>query len=162
MTPNINPKNRHHRYFVRQSFKSTMRYRPEQGAAPEKEAVLLNWGVGGVCFEAQEHLRAGTRLYLIIDQPGSSEEKGSNQQNVYLATVHWCHELRSPVGGGYGVGAMFVRNECEWCGEAVPYEHLHTTESKTILCNRCLHDLEEFYSGRLKLSMINKLLGNIL
>lgn len=31
-----------------------------------------------------------------------------------------------------------------------------------ILCDRCMHDLEELNSGRLKLSMTNKLLGNII
>jgi hypothetical protein len=114
-----------------------------------------------VYFESQEYLHAGTRLYLLIDEPGS-EDNVPTQEKHYLATVRWCHKLQDPLEGIYGIGAMFVRNECEWCGEIVPYEQLYYTESKTLLCARCVHDLGEIEAGRLKLSMTNKLIGNII
>ena len=164
MVQNTNLEQRRYRFFNRQSIQARMRFAwPELGGSQQREGWLLNKGEGGVCFQAREYIKPGTRLYLLIEEPDSDEEKSrAGSQVLYLATVRWCQRLQSSQQGAYGVGAKFLSNECEWCGESVPYEQIHFTESRAVLCETCLRDLEDFNNGRLKLSLTNHLLGNVL
>jgi len=166
MIPDTKPQPSHHRYFVRESYRTRLRYTcPELEGSVQEEGMLGNKGDGGVYFEAGQYLKPGTRLHLLIDEPASGSEKGESQlPTFFLATVRWCNELQTPVQSAYlyGVGAHFVSNECEWCGEIVPYEQIHSADSSMILCDVCLRDLEDLNSGRLKHSLTNHLLGNVI
>lgn len=156
----------HHRYFQRQSFQTRLRFScPDLEGSMQQEGLVVNRGDGGVYFETGQYLKPGTRLHLLIDEPASGQAKGEPQmQTVYLATVRWCNRLQSPVQSAYpyGVGAHFMSNECEWCSEIVPYEQIHSTDLGMMLCEACLRNLEKLNSGRLKLSVINHLLGNVI
>jgi hypothetical protein len=164
MFHNVNPSHRHFRLFPRQSLQDSIRYLcPEAGASQEQEGLLINQGLDGVCFEAPELIRPRARLYLMMpDQPQREGSAGTQPGKLYLATVRWCRELESPQKWPFGIGAKFLSNECEWCGERFPYEQIHYTESRSILCDDCLRDLDALQSGRLKLSLTNHLLGNVI
>ncbi len=162
MVLNTNFYNQHYRIFSRQNVQSKFRYMcPELVNPQEQEALLLNKGTGGLYFESQEYLRPGIQLDIFIEEPIAAEESVFKMQKLYLAIVRWCRELQTPAYGIYGVGAQFLNNECQWCGEIVPYEQIDYTETKVLLCNRCLQSLEALNSGRLKLSLTNHLLGNV-
>jgi hypothetical protein len=164
MTTNTKRHHRHHRFFRRQSCQNRLGFTcPELGGSMQQEGRLRNKGAGGVCFESGQYLRPGTRICLFLDEPASEPATdGSQMQTFYLATVQWCNRLQSAPHPSYGVGVQFVSNECEWCGEIVPYEQIHCIQSRAILCEACLRDLEEFNSGRLKLSLVDHLLGNVI
>ena len=153
-----------YRLFQRQSLQDRLRYIcPEVGGPQEREGLLINKGIDGLYFEAQEYLKPRSRLYLMLRDPYLRDQANKSEaQKLYLATVRWCRELQSPLQWQFGVGAKFLSRECEWCGEIFPYEQMHYTESKSILCDNCLRDLEALQVGRLKLSLTNHLLGNVL
>jgi len=164
MAANVTAQHRHHRFFQRERSQARLRFTcPELGGSNQQEGRLRNKGAGGVCFESGQYLRPGTRICLLMDEPASEQAGGEpRMQTFYLATVRWCNALQSPQQSMYGVGAQFVSNECEWCGEVVPYEQIHCTESRAILCEACLRDLDAFNRGRLKDSVIDHLLGNVI
>lgn len=164
MFQNVNPSRHHFRLFSRQSLQDSLRYFcPEAGTSQEREGLLINHGLDGVYFEAQDFIKPRARLYLMMhEQPFSEESAEARPSKLYLANVRWCQELQSPQKWRFGVGAKFLSNECEWCGERFPYEQIHYTDSKSILCDDCLRDLDALQSGRLKLSLTNHLLGNVI
>ncbi len=164
MVSSLNNAPRQRRVFYRQSFPPKVcRLCPDAGNVPEQEALLLNKGKGGVCLEFPESLKTGTRIQLFISVADFCKEINENLalEKLYWASVRWCHELQSPVMWPYGAGAVFLSNECELCAQVVPYDRIHFTGYKTTLCDNCFRELHDLHPGRLKASLTNYLLGNI-
>ncbi|MFW6217233.1 MAG: hypothetical protein ACOC3Y_05355 [Desulfohalobiaceae bacterium] len=149
------------RFFPRQSQNSKIKYLcPELGNARAQEALLLNQGYGGLCFKTREPLRPGSRLQLFFLAPQQTSSTAQKTQRLYLITVRWCQKLETADSMAYKVGVSFLYNECEWCGQIVPYEQLRL-DSQMLLCQDCYQDFEGLNSGRLKMSLFKHLLGNV-
>ncbi|MFP4672854.1 MAG: hypothetical protein ACLFMR_09865 [Desulfohalobiaceae bacterium] len=152
----------HSRMFSRDNLSGKMKYLcPDMNDAQTKEALLLNHGFGGLCFQAREPLNAGSRLQLFFAPEAQQGQETQAQSRLFLATVRWCQELESAGSRIYNVGASFLYNECEWCGQIVPYEQLWL-ESQLILCQNCSQELHGLNKGQLKMTLFNHLLGNVL
>lgn len=128
----------------------------------EQEALLLSKGEDGLYFETPEFLKHGIRIQLIISDSDFAEENQEGLQKCYWAMVRWCHELQSAVQWCYGVGVKLLSNKCQCCHHFMPYERIHFTENKMLLCDDCFRELQLLRPGRLKASLTNHLLGNVL
>ncbi|MFW6402041.1 MAG: hypothetical protein ACOCY5_05225 [Desulfohalobiaceae bacterium] len=160
MVPNLTH-TQHSRFSPRDSQGSKIKYLcPELNNAQVQEALLLDQGYGGLCFKTREPLRPGSRLQLFLLIPQQTSSTAQKTQRLYLVTVRWCQKLETADSMAYKVGASFLYNECEWCGQIVPYEQLRL-DSQMLLCQDCYQDLEGLNSGRLKLSVFKHLLGNV-
>ncbi len=153
----------HYRSFPRQSLKARVTYLSTlEGVEENREGLALNKAPGGIYFESSQYLPPGSRVHFIVQEPESKETANPGNANFCIGTVRWCRELSDSAPGSFGVGVKLLENECEWCGEKVPYEMVRQTEGKEVFCQSCLQDLETIGAGRLKTAITNRLLGNVL
>jgi hypothetical protein len=152
----------HSRFFPRQGSSSNLYYlKPGWAKDQAREAQLMNKSHGGICIKTQEPLEPSSRVQIFFPNTQALEESAQNLPQ-YLATVRWCQELRSSELLQYCVGASFLHNECQFCAQVVPYAQLRLTEPNIILCADCYQELQDLHTGRLKVSLLNLLLGNVL
>ncbi|MFO8032586.1 MAG: PilZ domain-containing protein [Desulfohalobiaceae bacterium] len=153
----------HSRFFPRQGSKSNLYYlKPGWDKGKAREAQLLNKSYGGICIKIREALEPSSRVQIFFPNIEALEISAQNLQTQYLATVRWCQESRSSELLQYCVGVSFLQNECQFCAQVVPYEQLRLTEPNIILCADCYQELQDLHPGRLKVSLLNLLLGNVL
>jgi hypothetical protein len=152
----------HFRSFPRQSLRAPVIYLSTlEGVEESREGLMLNKAPGGIYFEASEYLAPGSRVHFMIQEPEPEKATNPGSTSFYIGTVRWCRETAGSAPRAYGVGVKLLENECEWCGEKVPYEMVRYTENKEVFCQSCLQDLERIHPGKLKAAITNRLLGNV-
>ena len=119
-------------------------------------AKMVNCGVGGMYFEVEKPVRSGKDIYIkLMDSRTVISEL--DDTDCYRAEVLWCRQN----GDSYGVGVRFVTNICQQCGEKIPSREICRTDDFVYLCTPCSTQLAMLHDGKIKESIENYLIGNV-
>lgn len=81
----------------------------------------------------------------------------------YRAEVVWCRKIKEGAAKPrYGVGVRFTVNICDQCGRKVSYQKIRKTDKLVLLCSDCFEKLENLSEGKIKESVENYLIGNVI
>ena len=124
-------------------------------------AVMHNNGDGGMYFESNDSISAGSDIYIkVIDY--NPEAHAPEAKNGYRAEVMWCRKIYRDGVSVYGIGVRFMVNVCDKCGEKVAYSDIHKTDNLIFLCDHCFSRHQMMRDGTLKQCVEDYLLGNVL
>lgn len=124
-------------------------------------ARMRNNSQGGMYFESEHNsLRRGSDIWIrMVDySPGVH---GSEMREAYRAEVMWCRKIRKD-NPCYGVGVRFMMDTCDHCGGKFSHTEIHKTDDLLFLCSKCLEELKTLPDGKIKCSVENYLMGNVL
>jgi hypothetical protein len=138
-------------------------------------AQMYNSSVAGMYFESDDALQpgAGVCIKMVNYVP---ETDGTEAYRFYQAKVKWCKNIAKADASYYGVGVQYVAKghtvcegnvcesgySCSLCGENHPYDEIHETEDFVYLCSHCFKQLEALPDGRIKKSIDDFLIGNVI
>jgi len=126
------------------------------------EAKMYNSSEGGMYFESDHDLHPGSEICIKITDY-SSNDHCPEARDGYRGEVMWCRKIFKEDGTScYGVGVRFIVNVCDKCGEKVSFTEIHRTEDLIFLCPSCLKHLETLPDEKIKETVANYLLGNVL
>ena len=138
-------------------------------------AKMYNSGLGGMYFESERALQPGSDICIKMATHsfGKSEPEA---YKAYRARVKWCKK-RSKTGiSCYGVGIQYLAKShtvyggnvhgltcsCDLCGEKVASEEILENEDFVYLCINCFNYLEDLPEGKIKESIKEFLIGNVI
>ncbi len=124
-------------------------------------ATMVNCCSGGIYFESDNAIPAGADITIkMVDKVPAMEKLGFT--DGCRVEVMWCRETG---GNGdkphYGIGVRFMTNTCNQCGEKIPYNEIRKTDNFVCLCKACSTRMAVLSEGKLKESIENYLLGNV-
>jgi len=126
-------------------------------------AKMCNCSEGGMYFESEHNtLKRGTDIWIKMVN-SSPDLHGTAVQDGYRAEVVWCRRISDREASPYyGVGVRFMVNTCDRCGAKVSHKEIHKTDNLVFLCSKCLEDLNSLPGGKIRSSVENYLMGNVL
>jgi hypothetical protein len=127
------------------------------------DAKMYNISEGGMYFESsQNSLRRGSEVHIRVTDY-SPDIYGPSARDGYRAEVMWCRKiLKEGAQSCYGVGVRFMVNTCDHCGGTFSYSEIHRTDDFLFLCPDCLTRLRTLPDGKLRGTIENYLMGNVL
>jgi len=125
------------------------------------DAKMYNTSEGGLYFESEEHLPAGSdiRIKMNGNTPDTHRDVA---HDGYRGEVVWCRRLYRNGSSVYGVGVRFIVNVCDKCGERVSFSEIHRTDNYFFLCSKCMKDIMPWIGGKVSECMERYLNGNVL
>lgn len=160
--PRTTPYSCNYRAYPRDRQEAPIRY-ADLNKEEYHDAQMYNISEGGMYFESNHNsLRPGTEVcikmvnYSPVIHPAEAREG-------YRAEVMWCRKM--PQNGSaprYGVGVRFMVNTCDHCGKNVSYSDMHRTDNFLFLCSDCLNRLKTLPDGKLRGTIENYLMGNVI
>jgi hypothetical protein len=138
-------------------------------------AKMYNSGLGGMYFESERALQPGSDICIKMENY-SSDESGPEAFKAYRARVKWCKK-RSKAGiSCYGIGIQYLAKShtvyggnvhgltcsCDLCGEKVASEEILENGDFVCLCINCFNYLEKLPEGKIKESIKEFLIGNVI
>ncbi|MBU0991797.1 MAG: PilZ domain-containing protein [Proteobacteria bacterium] len=137
------------------------------------DALMQNNSRSGMCLICQYQLDSGTGIYINMSETGYS-----NIYRGFFGRVTWCRGLTCPedYNDRFGVGIHFIVKShnyfggigcmidecCDVCGEKISFDKLMQTDDAVFQCRNCHDALKKYPEGKLKSSITNYILGNIL
>ena len=103
----------------------------------------------------------GADIYIkVVD--GSTVIKELNEKDGYRGEIMWCRKIdKNDNKTGYGVGVRLMTNVCHQCGDKIPSMEIRKNEDFICLCTTCSTHLAMLNDGKIKDSIENYLLGNV-
>jgi hypothetical protein len=138
-------------------------------------AQMYNSSVAGMYFESDNALDPGSGICIKMVSYVPDADV-SEAYKFYQAKVRWCKNIAKTDASRYGVGVQYVAKShtvcgenvcessysCSLCGEEHPYGQIHETEDCVYLCSHCFEQLEVLPDGRIKKSIEDFLIGNVI
>jgi hypothetical protein len=138
-------------------------------------AKIYNSSVAGMCFESDDALQPGSGVCIKMVNY-VPETDGPEAYRFYQAKVKWCKNIPKADASCYKVGVQYMAKShtvceesvlgsscsCGLCGENTPYGETHMTEDSVSLCSDCFKQLEALPDGRIKKSIDDFLIGNVI
>ena len=138
-------------------------------------AKMYNSSLGGVYFESERALQPESDICIKM-VTHSSEESGLEDCKDCRARVKWCEKRNKSGISCYGIGIQYLAKShtvcggkvhglscsCDLCGEKVPSEEILESEDLVYLCSSCLNYFEDLPEGKIKESVKEFLIGNII
>jgi hypothetical protein len=148
------------RSFTRNHFQAPILFTRCNGKE-ECRAVMYNSSVGGMYFESDRPMSPGEGV-LIRMADFAPDPYWPEASDHYVGEVRWCEEKAAGVGeGAYGIGVRFVATVCKDCGHMSLEPASYTFSNVVEVCPECLAHLETLSEGKLKQSIRNHLIGNV-
>ncbi len=147
-----------YRAFSREPMKAPIAY-AIHAADAYRPATMYNQGKGGMYFETPVMIPDGSDLFIRLSHY-SPERHG--QYDIYRAEVMWCSPINRNGDILYGIGVRFLINECQGCGETIPYTEICRTEDNAYLCPACASKIESMDDGKLRELFCRYLDGNVI
>lgn len=138
-------------------------------------AKMYNAGPGGMYFESDQALKPKSDICIkmINYTPDTS---GPEAYQAYRAQVKWCRKIDKEETSCYGIGIQFLvkshtvyggdvhgsTQACDLCGEKMPNGEIQETDDFVCLCINCFNYLEALPEGKIKESIKEFLLGNVI
>ena len=138
-------------------------------------AKMYNSSLDGVYFEAERALQPESDVCIkMLTHP--SEEPGPEAFEACRAKVKWCQKRNKSGISCYGIGIQYLveshtvdggkvhglSRSCDLCGEKVPSEEILEIEDFVYLCPSCFNYFKELSEGRVKESIKELLIGNVI
>ena len=138
-------------------------------------ARMYNSSLGGVYFESERALQPESDICIkMVTHP--SEEPGPEAIKACRARVKWCQRRNKCGISCYGIGTQYLAEghtlygekvhglscSCDLCGEKVPSEEILENEDFVYLCHSCFNYLADLPEGKIKESIKEFLIGNVL
>jgi len=126
-------------------------------------AKMRNSGAGGMYFESEHNsLRRGSDIWIkMVDY--SADAHGDNAREGYRAEVAWCRKMTDKDDTPcYGVGVRFMVDTCDHCGGKFSHREIHKTDDLLFLCSSCLQQFRSLPDGKIKGSVEQYLMGNVI
>ena len=138
-------------------------------------AKMYNSSIGGMYFESDHAIKQKSDICIKMvnytpDTPSPEAYK------AYRAKVKWCKKIDKSETACYGIGIQFLAKShtvyggnvhgltcsCDLCGEKVASEEIHENEDLVCLCINCFNYLEELPESKIKESIKEFLIGNVI
>ena len=151
-----------YRAYTRDNCESPIRYAMSD-AETYRDAKMYNKSEGGMYFESESNtLRPGSELCIkMVNYSHALHEPEAH--DGYRAEVVWCRKIKEGAATPrYGVGVRFTLNVCDKCGSKVSYQNIRKTDKLVFLCSDCFETLEKLSDGKIKESVENYLIGNVI
>lgn len=150
------------RAFHRNPCQSQIRYAFFENDAYH-EASMCDIGPGGMAFTTPQPLQPGTELFIQLNGNVDKEMvRDLVDTDLIRGTVMWCHQRTHADQAVFGIGVRFMRNICSRCGQTFSHRELQMTDDYLCLCAHCLEGLRSIKPGRIKESVHNYLIGNVI
>ena len=131
-------------------------------------AKMHNTSVDGMYFESDSALQPESDICIRMgnDVPDRPED-----YRFYRAKVKWCKAITNVDATCYGVGVHYVVKShmtygptysCDLCGENIPYGKIHITDDFVYLCSGCFKHMEDIPDRKLKESIMDFIIGNVI
>jgi hypothetical protein len=136
---------------------------------------MYNSSLGGMYFESEGALQPGSdiRIKMVTH---SSEYPGSEALETCRARVKWCQKRNKSGISCYGIGIKYIdksytfcsghsrgiRCSCDFCGQKVPPDKILEIEDLVYLCQSCFNYFKDLPEGRIKESIKEFLIGNVI
>ncbi|QTA88731.1 PilZ domain-containing protein [Desulfonema magnum] len=126
------------------------------------DGKMCNISESGMYFESGNNsLRRGSEV--CIKMVDSADIHSPEACDGYRAEVMWCRKIsENKTDPSYGVGVRFMLNICDQCGKTVPYTEIQRTDDFLFLCPTCFQRLKSLPDGKLKGTLENYLMGNVI
>jgi hypothetical protein len=136
---------------------------------------MYNSGLGGMYFESERAIQPGSKICIkMVNYP--SNVSGPESFKTYRARVKWCKKTRKTGISCYGIGIQYLAKSqtvyggnvhglscsCDLCGEKVPSEEILENEDLVCLCIHCFNYLKGLPEGKMKESIKEFLIGNVI
>jgi hypothetical protein len=136
---------------------------------------MYNSSLGGVYFEADRALQPESDVCIKM-LTYSSEKPGPEAFKACRAKVKWCQKRNKSGISCYGIGIQYLdeshtvdggkvhglSRSCDLCCEKVPSKEILEIEDLVYLCHSCFNYLKELPEGRIKESIKELMIGNVL
>jgi hypothetical protein len=138
-------------------------------------AIMYNSSPGGVYFESEGALQPGSDICIKM-VTHSSVEPGPEACKACRARVKWCEKRNKSGISCYGIGIQYLAEShtvisgkihgfscsCDLCGEKVASDEIFEIEDHVYLCNSCFNYFEDLPEGKIKESIKECLIGNVI
>ena len=138
-------------------------------------AKMYNSSAGGMYFESDHAIKPESDICIKMVNY-SPDKSGPEADKAYRAKVKWCEKKIKSDTPCYGIGIQYLVKShtvyggsvhgstcsCDLCGEKVPYGEIHETDDYICLCINCSNYLEELPEGKIKESIKEFLVGNVI
>lgn len=137
-------------------------------------AQIYNNSPRGMYFESDHSLQPELDIYIkmVNYAPGKS---GPEAYRAYRAKVKWCKRIDKSTLNRYGIGIEYIpkghifndrdvygaTHTCDLCGTEMSSGEIQKTDDYVLLCISCFNYLEDLPEGKIKESIKNFLLGNV-
>lgn len=134
------------------------------------DARTYNSSMDGMYFESVHGPRPKSDIYIQMLNY-TPEGEGPEAYRFYRAKVKWCKQIVDPRGSSYGVGVQYIARSriasgaaytCSLCGDNIPYGKFHQTEDFVYWCQGCFKHFDSLPEGKVKESIKNFLIGNVI
>lgn len=126
------------------------------------DAMMLNYSGGGCFFVSPQELKPSTDIHINVknETPDPFIPWGVNG----YAEVRWCAEKNNNKKSSklFGIGVQCVAYECSLCKEIILEGKIKKIDEFTCLCNKCNEYYKSLPVNRLKESIDNIMIGNII
>lgn len=156
------------RSFSRNHYQAPILFTP-CNTEEECAAVMHNSSVGGMYFESSRPLTPGEGVIIRLRDfaPDPYWPEASDQ---FVGEVRWCVERTPEPDAVYGIGVRFLAAISHPCGEGkISLEPASLTFNDVVdrcnvvdVCPECVAHLETMRDGKLKQSIRNQLVGNVI
>ena len=140
-------------------------------------AKMYNSSLSGVYFESERTLQPESDICIkMITQLSEEPEPDVCKAYPCRGRVKWCKKIHKSGISCYGIGIQYLAEShtvdggkvrglgrlCDLCGEKVPSEDILEIEDFVYLCNRCFQYLGGMPEGKIKESIKEFLIGNVI
>jgi len=138
-------------------------------------AEMYNSSTAGMYFESDSAIKPETDICIkmVNYRPDTS---GPEAYKAYRAKVRWCKKMDKEDTSRYGIGIQYLVKShtvyggnvhgstysCDLCGENKPTEEIHETDDFVRLCINCFKYIEALPEGKIKESIKEFLIGNVI
>jgi hypothetical protein len=136
---------------------------------------MYNTSPNGMYFESERALQPETDICIKM-ATHLSEEPEPEAFKVCRARVKWCEKINKSGISCYGIGIQYLAEShtvdgrkvhglsrsCDLCGEERHSEEILEIEDYVYLCNRCFNYLGGLPEGKIKESIREFLIGNVI
>lgn len=133
-------------------------------------AKTLNISENGMYFETVCAPKMKSNI-CIKPLNALQNKNGLELYNFYEAKVKWFRDLADVDAPLYGVGVQFLvksqtidgpEHLCSLCEENIPYGAIHSIDEFVYLCSHCFKHFKSLPDGRIKKSVKDFLIGNVI
>ncbi len=148
-----------YRAFARHGVEAPILFSARSDVRDFTPARMYNKGEGGLYFESKTPVEDGMDIFIKM---GNGTPASLEEGEIFRAYVMWCREIGGAEASVFGVGVRFMPNTCNACEEKIPYTDIRKLEGPVYLCPDCCENLERMDCGKIKETMEEYLLGNVL
>ena len=142
-----------------------------------RPAKMYNTSLNGMYFESERALQPESDICIKrATHLSEAPEPEVCKACPCRGRVKWCEKINKSGISCYGIGLQYLAKShtvdggkvhglsclCDLCGEKVPSEEILEIEDLVYLCNSCFNYLEDFPEGKIKESIKEFLIGNVI